>query len=159
MTNPVAKAISIQLFIAAALLGVFGVANASMDGTSPLPSLLLAAACVGGAFAVRQGTPNGRLIGLVVSAGSVAYGVISLLQQHYLPGSIVATFALVRLATAGSAFTGAGPAMGPAVAYPQPSYGATPQYGQPAPQYGAAAPQNGPPAPPVDPNNPFAPPR
>jgi len=89
MNSPIAVRISIQLFVAAAFLAVFGALNSSQYGTSLVPSILLAAVCVGAGFAVRTGTPNGRLIGLVASCGTVVYGVISLFGHHYLPGSVV----------------------------------------------------------------------
>ena len=144
MNSPVASRISIQLFVAAAFLAVFGALNSSQDGTSLVPPLLLAAVCCGAGFAVRAGTPNGRLIGLVAAVGTVAYGVISLFGHHYLPGSVIAAFALVRLATSGAAFAGGpstypAPAGGPAYPQGQPAYG-QPAYGQPA--YGQ--PQPGP---------------
>jgi hypothetical protein len=172
MNSPIAVRISIQLFVAAGFLAVFGALNSSQYGTSLVPSLLLAAVCVGAGFAVRTGTPNGRLIGLVASGGTVAYGVISLFGQHYLPGSVVAMFALVRLATSGAAF-GSGPSTGavpipgaqyPPATYPQAQYPQAqypqaqyphapygqPAYGQPQPGPAFGQPAYGqPPAPPA----------
>ena len=146
MNNTVASRIGIQLFVAAAFLGVFGFLNSSLDASSPIPTLLVAAACAGAGFAVRTGTPNGRLVGLLLAAGTVAYGVVSLVGHHYHPGCVIATFALVRLASAGATFTGATmpPNQFPPAQYPQPPAN-QPQYGQPAygqpaygqPQYGA----------------------
>jgi len=135
MNNTVSGRISIQFFVAAAFLAVFGFLNSSQDGGSLVPSLILAGASVGAAFAVRTGTPNGRTIGLVVAAGTVAFGVISLLSHHYLPGSIVATFVLVRLASAGAAFTSSTTQPSGAFAsaqYPQAQY---PQAQYPQAQY------------------------
>ena len=173
MTNTIPTRVSIQFFVAAAFLAVFGFLNSSQYGTSLVPSLVLAAACVGAGLTVRAGTPNGRLVGLIVAAGTVAYGVISLLGAHYLPGSIVAGFVLVRLATSGAAFTGGAPsgpgayqagpyqqAPYPQQPYGQPTYGQAPsgqpvagqpQYGTPTPgqpQYGQPA-YGQPPAPPA----------
>ena len=168
MNNSVGARLGIHFFLAAGLLAVFGGLNSSRDGAALIPSLILAAACVGAGLAVRTGTSNARMIGLVVAAGTVAFGVISLLAHHYLPGSIVATVILVRLASAGDAFTGAPLPPSPypqapyaQATYPQPQYGQTqpgqPGYGQPAyappppvqpygqPAYGQGA--YGPPAP------------
>jgi hypothetical protein len=134
MNNSIPARISVQFFVAAAFLGVFGFINSNADGSSPVPSLILTAACAGAGIAVRTGTPNARLVGLAVASVTVVYGVISLFGQHYLPGSIVATFALVRLASAGAAFTGGAPVAAspyPAGPYGQPQYPQQPQYGQP----------------------------
>ena len=132
MNSPVAARISIQLFVAAAFLAAFGALNSSQDGTSLVPALLLAAVCAGAGFAVRTGTPNGRLIGLVAAGGTVAYGVISLFSQHYLPGSVIATFALFRLATSGSAFADGPPTPAPPATHVGQGQQTPPAYGQPA---------------------------
>ena len=106
VNNTVAPRIGIQFFVAAAFLAVFGLLSSSQDASSLIPTLVVAAACAGAGFAVRTGTTNGRPVGLLVAAGTVAYAVVSLFCHHDLPGSIIATFAAVRLASAGAARLG-----------------------------------------------------
>lgn len=150
MKNAVAARIGVEFFIAAALLGLFGMVNASQAGQSPLPTLVLGVACVGAGLFVRGGTPTSRTVGLAVAAATVAYGVWSLVHHYYLPGSIVATFTLVRLGAAAQAFQGGatGDVQAPyaQTPYPQAPYPSQPVAPDPGGYFGTPSPA-APPAP------------
>jgi hypothetical protein len=158
---------SVSFYICAAFLAIFGVLGLNAYDPGPAKvELLLAVVVLAAGLYLHSGAEQARTVGMVVLAGVIAYGAWQLTQGAYVPGTIVAGFALVRLATAGSST--AAPQVGLQQAYqpgyqPQQPYGYAPgapqqmyygqqPLGQPAP-YGAppAAPYGAPqpyPAPP-----------
>jgi len=132
MVNQVARRLAVDFYIAAALLVLFGLAVPGQGDPSTRTGrvaieLALAVACVGAGAYLRTGTAQARQVGLAVAGITVVYGAYMLIsQQYYVPGTIVAIFALFRLASLGAAF-GAAQTPTPAPAQPPMPYG----YGQP----------------------------
>ncbi|MEP7054131.1 MAG: hypothetical protein ABI912_02655 [Actinomycetota bacterium] len=123
MPNPVSRHISNELYIAAALLVVFGLGLNNANGPSQIVQLGLAAACAAAGYVVRQANPFGRIAGFTAAGATVGYGALCLLSgRGYVTGSIVAVYALVRLFGAESAFSGS-PAL-----FPQQQFAAPQQW-------------------------------
>jgi hypothetical protein len=154
------SAASTNFFLTAALLALFGMAALNQAGPHGPLQLVLAAVMGVAGFLLRSGTAEARLIGLGAAGLTTAAGAVLLVTGgFYVPGTIIAIFALVRLAGARGEVVhpGAGPT--PAHLQPQlpaqlppwsPGLGA-PLPPQPAPAFGAPVP------PPAAPPGPLAP--
>ena len=107
MPNGVTKGVSNELFMAAALLLIFGFDRTSYGvGPSRSVQIVLALACAGAAFVVRQGGSVGRLAGLAAAGSTVAYGVFCLWTgRGFVVGCIICVYALVQLLGSGDAFS------------------------------------------------------
>lgn len=108
-----AKSLSTQFFIAAALLALFGLAenapSSGMPGSSSsnlgMIQLVLAVAMAGAGVFLRGGTPAARAVGLCVAGGTALFGAYALLSgMGYVPGTIVAIYGLFHLLNAEGAF-------------------------------------------------------
>jgi hypothetical protein len=160
--------LSVSFFVCAGFLALFALVGFGGTSSGPAPvDLVLAAVVLGCGFYLRSGTELARLVGMCCLGLVVVVGAISFMSGHYVPGTIVAGFALARLASAAAAF-GSG-AAAPADPYrqqqppyapppspyapppspyaPPPSPYAPPPFGTPPPGYGQ--PQYGPPQPPA----------
>ena len=115
---------SVSFYICAAFLAIFGFLGLSSIDPGPAKiELLLAVVVLGAGLFLHSGAEQGRAVGMGVLAVVIAYGAWQLTQGAYVPGTIVAGFALFRLATATS--TTAAPAAGQPNGY-QPGYGQQP---------------------------------
>ncbi len=124
MGSSVGKSLSISFFIGAALLAVFGIALRPDNPTDGAIQIALGVAMLGAGLFLRSGSSESRIAALGASGLVCAYGVFDLgTGNGYVPGTIVAAFAFVRLISAEAHF-------GPAAARPP--------GGQPIP-YGAPA--------------------
>ena len=158
------SAASTNFFITAALLALFGLAALNQSGPHGPLQLVLAVVMGAAGFLLRSGTAESRLIGLGAAGLTTAVGAVLLVTgAFYVPGTIIAIFALFRLAGAHSEAVQAvsGPAHLPAhlpaqlppwspgqgapVPPPAPAFGAP--VPPPAPSLGAPAPAAAPPAP------------
>jgi hypothetical protein len=116
---------SVSFYICAAFLAVFGfVGLNSFDPGSSKIEIALAIVVLAAGLYLHSGAQNGRIVGLVVLGGVIAFGFIQLVSGHYVPGTIVAGLALYRLAAAGTVTSA------PSSGYPPPYPGQQP-YGQP----------------------------
>ena len=111
--NQMAKSLSTQFFIAAALLALFGLAENAPSSGMPASSssnlgmiqLVLAVAMAGAGVFLRGGTPAARAVGLCVAGGTALFGAYALLSgMGYVPGTIVAIYGLFHLLNAEGAF-------------------------------------------------------
>jgi hypothetical protein len=139
----VAKSLSINFFITAALLALFGTAAVNTGAGGGPAQLALAAVMVGAGIFLRTGTPQSRVAGLAAAALTCAFGAFELVTgSGYVPGTIVAIFAFARLMGAEGGFDTMAPAgRQPSDFQQPPPYGAPPTY--PQNPYGATpAPQN-----------------
>jgi hypothetical protein len=95
------SASSTSFFIAAAILVLFGLAGVNQQGLHGVLQLALAVLMAGAGFLLRTGTAEARLIGLGAAAVTVAAGALLLISGgYYVPGTIIAVFAVFRLAQA-----------------------------------------------------------
>jgi len=138
--SSVGKSLSISYFIGAALLAVFGFAARQDTPTDGAIQIALGAVMLGAGLYLRSGTAQSWLPGLGAAACVCVYGAFDLFTGHgYVPGTIVAAFAFVRLMGAQAHF---GPAAAaPAVGQPM-TYGAPaghPQQAYPQQPYPQAA--------------------
>jgi uncharacterized membrane protein YtjA (UPF0391 family) len=118
---------SVSFYVCAAFLAIFGFLGLSSYDPGPAKiELVLAVVVLAAGLFLHSGAEQGRVVGMGVLALVIAYGGWQLTQGGYVPGTIVAAFALFRLATATSTTTA--PPMGQQ-AY-QPGYGQQP-YGYP----------------------------
>lgn len=93
---------SIDFFIAAALLALFGMASMNNAGTHGGLQLVLAVLMGGAGVFLRSGTAEARLVGLAVAGLTVAVGGYALVVENdYFVGTIIAVFAVFRLWSAG----------------------------------------------------------
>ena len=109
--NPI-RAASTNFFLTSALLALFGVAALNQSGPHGPLQLVLAAVMAGAGFLLRSGTAEARLIGLGAAGLTTAVGAVLLVTGgFYVPGTIIAIFALFRLVGAPGAAVhpGAGP--------------------------------------------------
>ncbi len=99
MTGRHISAASTDFFIAAALLALFGLAALNQAGPHGPLQLVLAVVMAVAGFLLRSGTPEARLIGLGAAGLTVAVGAVLLVTGgYYLVGTVIAIFALFRLA-------------------------------------------------------------
>jgi hypothetical protein len=106
------SAASTNFFLTAALLALFGMAALNQAGPHGPLQLVLAAVMGVAGFLLRSGTAEARLIGLGAAGLTTAVGAVLLVTGgFYVPGTIIAIFALFRLAGAPGAVVqaGAGP--------------------------------------------------
>ena len=122
MGSSVGKSLSISYFIGAALLAVFGLALRADNPTDGAIQIALGVAMLGAGLFLRTGSSASRIAALGAAGLVCAYGVFDLgTGNGYVPGTIVAAFAFVRLMGAEAHF---GPATaGSPVGQPIP-YGA-----------------------------------
>jgi hypothetical protein len=153
---------SVSFYVCAAFLAIFGFMGMSSFDPGPAKiELVLAVVVLGAGLYLHSGAENGRLVGMVVLGGVIGFGALQMFSGHYVPGTIVAAFALFRLASTQQQTAPQTPPVG----YPQQPYGSPPQpptgapqqmwygqqpLGQPAP-YGAAPPAGPTPPPPAAP--------
>jgi hypothetical protein len=112
MTGRHISAASTDFFICAALLALFGLAALNQAGPHGPLQLVLAVVMAVAGFLLRSGTAEARLIGLGAAGLTVAVGAVLLVTGgFYVVGTIIAIFALFRLAAtpAGVVGPGAGP--------------------------------------------------
>ena len=94
---------SVSFYICAAFLAIFGfVGLSSVDPGSAKVELGLAVLVLAAGLYLHSGAEQGRLVGMVALGVVIAYGVWQLTQGQYVPGTIVAGLAMIRLASAGS---------------------------------------------------------
>jgi hypothetical protein len=106
------SAASTNFFLTAALLALFGLAALNQSGPHGPLQLVLAAVMAVAGFLLRSGTAEARLIGLGAAGLTTAVGAVLLVTGgFYVPGTIIAIFALFRLVGAPGAVVhpGAGP--------------------------------------------------
>jgi hypothetical protein len=142
------RAASTNFFITAALLALFGMAALNQAGPHGSLQLVLAIVMAVAGFLLRSGTAEARLIGLGAAGLTTAVGAVLLVTGgFYVPGTIIAIFALFRLAGAPGAVMHPGDAHTPHVPSqlpPAPAFGAsfppptTPAFGAPVPPPSAA---------------------
>ena len=112
MTGNHISAASTNFFLTAALLALFGMAALNQAGPHGPLQLVLAAVMGVAGFLLRSGTAEARLIGLGAAGLTTAVGAVLLVTGgFYVPGTIIAIFALFQLANAPGAAVhqGAGP--------------------------------------------------
>jgi hypothetical protein len=132
--------ISVNFFIAAAILLLFGLTAQNNGGPHGGLQLGLGVLMAGAGFVLRSShAPEARLAGLGAAGLTSAIGAyLTVTGQGYVPGTIVAIIALVQLAS-----VKVQPSPGPVVPMPaapplpgqpfgQQPYAAPPQLGQPA---------------------------
>jgi len=143
--------ISVNFFIAAAFLLLFGITAQNNGGAHGPLQLVLAVLMAGGGIVLRTShSPEARLTGLGAAGVTTAVGVfLTVTGKGYVPGTIVAIIALIQLASVNVGRTAAPlPVMPPAQpvgGQPWSTYGQqapAPTYGQqpPAPTYGQQPP-------------------
>ena len=144
--------LSVSFFVCAGFLALFALVGFGGTSSGPAPvDLVLAAVVLGCGFYLRSGTELARLVGMCCLGLVVVVGAISFTSGHYVPGTIVAGFALARLASAAAAFGSGAAAPADPYAPPQSPYAppqspyAPPPFGTPPPGYGQ--PPYGPPQP------------
>ena len=124
---------SIQFFICAALMLVFGAGFHSYGAPVGL-ELALAAAVAGAGLFMLTGNEQARIVGIVVLGAVALVGGVSTFSGSYMPGTIVAVITLVRMLSGGGALTTRGlPA--------DPSGTGQPYAGQPYGYGGTGSPQ------------------
>jgi hypothetical protein len=95
------SAASTNFFLTAALLALFGMAALNQAGPHGPLQLVLAAVMGVAGFLLRSGTAEARLVGLGAAGLTTAVGAVLLVTGgFYVPGTIIAIFALFRLAGA-----------------------------------------------------------
>ena len=108
------SAASTNFFITAALLALFGLAALNQSGPHGPLQLVLAVVMGAAGFLLRSGTAESRLIGLGAAGLTTAVGAVLLVTgAFYVPGTIIAIFALFRLAGARDEVVQAGSAPAP----------------------------------------------
>ncbi len=114
---------SIEFFVCAALMLVFGVGFHSYGAPVGL-ELALAAAVGGAGLFLLTGHEQARTVGIVVLGAVALIGGVSTFSGSYMPGTIVAVITLVRMLSSGG---------GPATRGlpPDPSVAGQPYAGQP----------------------------
>ncbi len=114
------KVLSTSFFICAAILFLFAFASLSDNPGIAWTQIALGALMTVAGVSLRTGTAAARWFGLAAAGTTTAVGAVALLSRHgYVPGTIVAIFALFRLADAGAYF-GAGTPSQPAAGHPVP---------------------------------------
>ena len=92
------SAASTNFFLTSALLALFGLAALNQSGPHGPLQLVLAAVMAMAGFLLRSGTAEARLIGLGAAGLTTAVGAVLLVTGgFYVPGTIIAIFALFRL--------------------------------------------------------------
>jgi hypothetical protein len=99
------KRISTEFFLAAVLLVLFGLAQASRDALGGVIQVLLGAVMVGAGIHVRSGTSASRIVAMVASGLTAGIGALAWVTgSGYVPGTIIAIAAFIHLAGAGEQF-------------------------------------------------------
>jgi hypothetical protein len=151
MTRNQISSTSTSFFLAAAILVLFGLAGVNQQGPHGVLQLGLAVVMAVAGFMLRSGTAEARLIGLGAAALTVAAGALLLISGgYYVPGTIIAVFAVFRLAQAQPGDVPAGPphaAMPGGYPHPAP----IPPQAAPFPTQAAPFPTQAPPVPPQTP--------
>ena len=140
--------ISVNFFVAAAFLLLFGVAAQNNGGPHGPLQLVLAVLMAGAGVVLRTShAPEARLAGLAAAGLTTAAGAfLTVTGQGYVPGTIVAIIALIQLA---SVNVRPGPAPLPVVPpaqavggqpWPTPPVAGSPFGQPPAPAYGEQPP-------------------
>jgi uncharacterized membrane protein YtjA (UPF0391 family) len=143
---------SVSFYVCAAFLAIFGFLGLNgVDPGSAKVELVLAVLVLLAGLYLHSGAEQGRLVGMVALGVVIAYGVWQLTQGQYVPGTIVAGLAMIRLVSAGSTTTAppVGYLPGHQPGHPQQPYGqpySYPPAGQPQQMYHGQQPL-GPPAP------------
>jgi hypothetical protein len=94
---------SFSFFFAAVLLVLFGVA--AENNQTPHAHLQIALALLMGGAGVflRTGTPEARAVGLIAAGTTLGAGAYALVTENiYIPGTIIAVFALFQLWNVGT---------------------------------------------------------
>ncbi len=125
------KRLSIEFFVCAALMLVFGAGFGSYGRRPVGLELALAAAVAGAGLLLLTGHEQARPVGIVVLGAVTLVGGVSTFSGSYMPGTIVALITLIRMLSAGSGATGGTGGGLP----PDPSRAGQPSYGQ---AYGSA---------------------
>jgi hypothetical protein len=126
MNNCRIRQASIDFFIAAALLALFGAASMNNAGVHGGLQLVLAVLMGGAGAFLRGGTAEARLVGLAAAGVTVAAGAyVLVVGNDYIVGTIIAVFAIFRLWSAGApllpqAAPAAAPLAGPMAAFDAP---------------------------------------
>ena len=154
MGRPCYAGISVNFFIAAAFLLLFGVTAQNNGGTHGALQLVLAVVMAGAGVVLRTSrAPEAKLVGLAAAGLTTAVGAfLTVTGQGYVPGTIVAIIALVQLASVSGSPAPLPPAppVQPVQPWPAPPASASPfgqqpagsPFGQqpPAPSYGQQPP-------------------
>ncbi len=119
----VGKQHSIEFFVCAALMLVFG-AGFHSSGAPVGLELALAAAVAGAGLFLLTGNEQARIVGIVVLGAVALIGGVSTFSGSYMPGTIVAVITLVRMLSTGGGLSTRG-------LPPDPSAAGQPYSGQP----------------------------
>jgi hypothetical protein len=105
--NAVTRAVSNELYMAAALLLIFGFDRTNYGvGPNRSVQIVLALGCAGAAFLVRHGGSVGRLAGLAAAGSTVGYGAFCLWTgRGFVVGCFICVYALVQLLGSADAFS------------------------------------------------------